>query len=219
MTNYEWTLVVTRASGEPLDDGIIEHLGERFDCVVGMNHGGEDFITVTCPGQDSLGAARDIVTSLRWLRVFATRSVLDLVDRRDIARRAAVSRQAVGNWVRGDRLRQTVPFPEPFNDVGGGVWLWGDVQQWLVQTGHPVDDEDMSYPTREDHDRLNASLLAGQVDPVHRAVVAEINHTTGVISGPFGNVLVSGPFGNVAWGPGMPGAHFVERERRILARS
>lgn len=159
MSSFEWTFILDEA-----DD--VGDLLDRYDCLTGINHDGEGFVAITCPGETGLGAAKSMCTELQLAGFRVLRSQEDLVDRHEIAQRTGNSRQSVGQWIRGERGSG---FPARFNDVGGGVWLWGDVHRWLRRTGRDLRGDDLDYPTREDHDLLNAYLLNGCQDPIRDA--------------------------------------------------
>lgn len=156
MTDFEWTFIVTG-----LDERRVDEVLDEFDCVVGTTHGLEDFVTATTSGPDAVAAGQKLAADLaaRGLRV--VRSERDLVDRQDIAHRLGVTRQNVGQWVRGER--GTVSFPPSFSDVSGGVWLWGDVVNWLRETGRDDGTAGMRFPSAQAHDVINAMIAGGSV--------------------------------------------------------
>lgn len=83
----------------------------------------------------------------------------DLVTRQDIADRTSTTRQAVGNWVRQERRDHRAdggsPFPDPYNIVGRGVWLWSEVNEWLLQRGK---GDGLRYPSASDYAKVNAAV-------------------------------------------------------------
>lgn len=110
-------------------------------------------LTTTAPAMSASTAGRDLADLLAEVGVKVTRTHPDFVARQDIADRAGVTRQAVGQWVRGGRQRRT-PFPDPINAVANGIWLWGDVHAWLRH--HDYGSETgRHYPTLEDHVRVD----------------------------------------------------------------
>lgn len=157
---------------EELSDEREFELLEAFDCFVG-GHGRVTLLTITWEAADATQAGLHAARELQKRGVVVTRLVEDLVTRSAIAQRSSKTTQAVGLWARGER-QQADPFPAPYVLAGGGVWLWGEVNDWLRRQGYAHDD--MAYPTRADHARVNGALQA-QVDaaglagvPVHAAV-------------------------------------------------
>ena len=126
--------------------------------VVVSKHGGLSIATVIATGGD-VAAGRAASATLSSCGLPPQRTYPDLVSRQDITDRLEVSRQAVGNWVRGER-HQSLPFPGPVHRVAGGVWLWGDVADRLRRTGRNVAD-DLYFPTLEDHAQLDSLLANG----------------------------------------------------------
>ncbi|MEV4058392.1 hypothetical protein AB0J55_44905 [Amycolatopsis sp. NPDC049688] len=151
MGQYELIFVVDR-----LQEELAFKIGNTIDAMY-SEHGGTHLLTVTGDGTTALAAARDIVIQLELqFGVVVHRAYEDLVTKADIADRAGATVQAVGQWVRGVR-RKGLPFPEPFNLVGGGVWLWADVNDWLRRAGKDHDD-DVLHPGREDVELINEWL-------------------------------------------------------------
>lgn len=124
--------------------------------VVVSSHGGLSVATVIAGGSDAIAAGRTASAILSSCGLPPQRTYPDLVSRQDIADRLDVSRQAVGNWVRGERHHE-FPFPAPVNMVAGGVWLWGDIAVWLRRTGR--DSDELEFPTLADHARLDGILV------------------------------------------------------------
>ncbi|KAA0974754.1 hypothetical protein ACIGB6_06135 [Paeniglutamicibacter gangotriensis] len=106
-------------------------------------HGPTHFLTIWQEAATPLSAAMIAIAQLRNSGIKVHRAVEDLVSRQDIADRLNVSRQAVGNWIRGERRgSEGEAFPNPYNAVGGGVWLWKDVNDWahgIAATDHDVE--------------------------------------------------------------------------------
>lgn len=153
-TEFELIFVVPEVSGP--GDLRIEKVEEHLDIVI-ESHNGLTLATVTAEGSEAVAAALTAATVLAACGLRPVRSYPDLVTRQDIAERAQVTRQAVGNWVRGDRM-QSDPFPSPANLAGGGVWLWGDVVAWLQRHDYEIDD--IGFPSMDDHARIDCALLA-----------------------------------------------------------
>ncbi|MFI6305915.1 hypothetical protein ACIBCH_28895 [Amycolatopsis thailandensis] len=125
--------------------------------VMYSEHGRTSLLTVTSEGDTALAAATDVVVQLETqFGVVIHRAYEDLVTKADIAERAGATVQAVGQWARGVRQKE-LRFPEPFNLVGGGVWLWADVNEWLREAGKAYDD-DLLYPNRDELELINAWL-------------------------------------------------------------
>jgi hypothetical protein len=148
MTDFELTFEV-----DELPDDVLDAIDQEFDAVV-SGHPGLTLITVLVPGVTALGAAKTAVKKLEHLPGVVVRRICeDLVNRRDIAERSNVSIQAVGQWIRGDRHKFNA-FPQPFNFVGGGVWLWPEVNDWLRRTEKEF-DESVAFPCRNDYYEIN----------------------------------------------------------------
>lgn len=151
MLEFELTFML-----EELSDDVADKLLDSFDCVTGIDHDGRGYITLSEFGIDAQSAATKAAMALRGYGLRPMRLQPDLVGRAEIAERAGVTPQAVGNWVRGDRYRAD-RFPAMFSEAAGGVWLWGDVLDWLHQRGMCT-EETLRYPTLNDVDRLNVEL-------------------------------------------------------------
>jgi transcriptional regulator with XRE-family HTH domain len=153
---------------EPLTETVMDAIEAEFDALI-SGHGTSYMVTVSAEGRDAVTAADSALLHLRNLGAHPYRLVEDLVSRSEIARRVGVAPQAVGQWIRGER-RAEQPFPEVFNAVAGGVWLWADVVDWLEHVNVPgVDlDEAVAHPHREDYWAVNHRLVAEHSD-VERA--------------------------------------------------
>jgi transcriptional regulator with XRE-family HTH domain len=144
MRQYEWIFIVDDAT-----TAVVADIYERYDALL-SEHGDVQLLTVTLTGPSAPVAAHTGISDLtRDCKLQILRTHADLVTRSDIAERVGSTAQAVGQWVRGDRHRET-PFPKPDNFVAGGVWLWGTVNEWLRKVGKDH-ESDVDYPTREDH--------------------------------------------------------------------
>lgn len=147
MAQYEWIFVV-----DELADDAVDAVYETCDALV-SRHAGLTLLTVTAEGTAAVEAARTTITQLQQeRRIKVQRAYEDLVTKVDIASRCRTTPQAVGQWVRGKRLRD-FPFPECFSLTAGGIWLWGEVNEWLCRTGKQGDD--IEYPHREDYVSIN----------------------------------------------------------------
>ncbi|WP_409482809.1 helix-turn-helix transcriptional regulator [Arsenicicoccus dermatophilus] len=154
--NYEITFLV-----DGLTDDCIDSLYDDCDCLAGDDFEGREFITMTCPGPDAFSAAKTATTRLQCIGLTVLTTLPDLVTRSEIADRTKKSRQTVANWVNGKRGPN---FPAAMASSGGGIWLWGEVHRWLTDNDKPVRDRDLSYPTWEEHERINAYLRMGARD-------------------------------------------------------
>lgn len=141
---------------QPVSDDILDEVIANVDSGY-ASHGNVHLLTVWMDGETGIDAALSAAGMLTDLGVEALRLYEDLVTRQDIADRTSTTRQAVGNWVRQERrVEGNTAFPDPFNVVGGGVWLWSDVNQWLAQVGK---DDGLSHPTASDYALFNAAVL------------------------------------------------------------
>lgn len=144
---------------EAMPEKVEDAIAARFDCLI-ASHSGVTTVTLTADGESCLRAAYEAMEELGAIGVKPIRLVDDLVDRAEIARRARVTRQAVGLWVRGERHVET-PFPAPYVLAGGGLWLWGEVLEGLRQRDVLVDDP-LHYPTRTDSQLINGIIARAQ---------------------------------------------------------
>lgn len=151
MDEFELTFEVPEMSGA-VEDAVADSL----DAVIARHHGVVT-VTVLVTAPTCLAAARTAIEVLRRLGAPPRRLVDDLVTRGQIAERAGVTRQAVGQWIRGERHSGRT-FPRPFVLTGGGLWLWGEVRDALVARGVEL-DEGISYPSRRES-QLVAGMLA-----------------------------------------------------------
>ncbi|QKT11483.1 helix-turn-helix transcriptional regulator [Rhodococcus sp. W8901] len=136
---------------------IAEEFGGRVD-----DRSGLQLLTVTTEGMRCATAGMSLVDQLAARGVRPLRTHPDLVTRQDVADRAGVTRQAVGQWVRGVRQKGT-PFPVPFNTVSGGIWLWGDVYAWLRHHDYGR-DTGLRYPTLDEHVRIDRHIVMNHRD-------------------------------------------------------
>ena len=136
---------------------VMDEFGGRIE-----DRSGLQLLTVTTEGMRCATAGMSLVDQLAGRGVRPLRTHPDLVTRQDVADRAGVTRQAVGQWVRGVRQKGT-PFPVPFNTVSGGIWLWGDVYAWLRQHDYGP-DTGLRYPTRDEHVRIDRHIAMNHRD-------------------------------------------------------
>ena len=139
----------------PITEAVEDAITESFDCLI-ASHAGVTSVTLSAVGDTCEAATLSAIQKLRDLGAVPIRLIDDLVGRREIARRAGVTPQAVGLWIRGER-HAAAHFPPPFVDAGGGLWLWGEVVLALADRGVLI-DEDVQYPTRRDSQRIGGIL-------------------------------------------------------------
>lgn len=151
MNDYELTYLV---DPETLTDTAIDTLYDAHDCLAGGRHHGGAFVTLTVEARNAEAAINSGWMTLQQHGLRVLDVDRDLVDVTEIATRTNSTRQAVHNWINGARRDG---FPPVFTDAGKGLWLWGEVQAWALEQGIHVEDADMRYPSRDDHDR--GSLL------------------------------------------------------------
>lgn len=120
-------------------------------------HGDICLATMTAEGCDVVTAARAAIDTLQAEGFDVLRSYPDLVNRGEIAERLEVTRQAVGNWIRGQRQSEA-PFPAPAHLAAGGLWLWGDISRWVGEGIGDASGSDLAYPTTEAHLAIDACL-------------------------------------------------------------
>ncbi|MPZ01030.1 MAG: hypothetical protein GEU97_24305 [Actinophytocola sp.] len=155
MRQYELIFAV-----DELSDATVTAVYESFDALY-ARHGDTFLFTVTQDGESAQDAATRAVGSLEEQGVRIQRLCEDFVDRGDIAERAGTTVQAVGQWIRRDRLKNA-PFPEPYSFVSGGIWLWGDVNDWLRRVGKDADEQ--HYPGWQDVAEVNTWLTTRLAD-------------------------------------------------------
>lgn len=168
MGRYELTFEV-----DSLDDDTIDAIYDRFDALVAA-HEDVTLLTVTAEGPTVIVAATRAVDILEGdLRVVTQRSVEDLVTWDDIANRCATTPVTVKQWL---QETQRIIFPARYSLVSGGVWLWGEVNNWLRRAGKPHDN-DISFPTRSDHDELNLWLEERRMTHRVSRITAELHYS------------------------------------------
>ena len=163
MKSFELTFLV---DPETLTDDVIDALYDQYDCLAGGRpHSSTAFVTLTITGVDAMQAVRSGWGALcaQGLRVLDVDR--DLVDVAEIAARTGTSRQAVHHWIKGTRRDG---FPQPFTDAGRGLWLWAEVHSWAQRNSIAVEDPDMAYPSRDDHDEASLLVRNGWDDGRHR---------------------------------------------------
>jgi hypothetical protein len=223
MTDYELTFIV-----DPMTDEQEDAILDRFDCLLGTNHIGDNFIVLTVSGNDAFHAAKNAHMELVEQGVVVDRLDYDLADRSQIAERLDITRQAVGNYIRGDRKAET-PFPRAFNETGP-CWLWGDVVRWSRQALEHDPAPDLDFPDRHDIAKFNACIVRGYVEapapvgvsyPAYRVPLApRTAHLDWAKGLTYGNdfqgqiPLYHGPSlfgGSGVVGPPLHGVHFALR--------
>lgn len=147
-------------SATNLSDGIVDTLEDLdLDAIV-ATHTGLSIISFVTEGPTAISAVKNAVQTFADIGVRVTRTHPDLVTRQAIAERTELSRQAIGNWIRGERMA-TDPFPAPVNLVGGGVWLWGDVNNWLKRQDRRADP--VQHLNLTDHTILDNWLATNKI--------------------------------------------------------
>lgn len=144
-------IFVTSELGDASDPRT-EYLLDAFDGVVSM-HSGLTLAALSCPGRSAFDAAVRAAGDLDNRGVHVLRLHEDLVTRAEIARRAGVTPQNVGQWIRGERQSG---FPAPHNAAAGGLWLWHDVNSWLGTIGR---GDGMRHPAAHECARINGYLV------------------------------------------------------------
>lgn len=153
MPAFEMTFELPALS-DAAEDGVVAMLDATI-----AEHLGVLTATVLVDAPDCVAGARAVLAALGELGVVPLRLIDDLVTRSQIAERAGVTRQAVTNWVGGARQTATA-FPAPYVLTGGGLWLWGEVLDYLRAIGIAV-DENAAFPTRREAE-LIGGLIAAQ---------------------------------------------------------
>lgn len=143
-TLYSLTFEVASFTDEQLDD-----IEQTFDVIASEGHGPTE-MTAILEADSPLAAAQVARRVIGGAGIMIRRYLPDLVTRKDIAERAGITTQAVGNYVRGERGSH---FPVPYFDVASGAWLWGEVLPWLREQGVAVDDP-CSYLDRRDSETV-----------------------------------------------------------------
>lgn len=159
---------------DPIEETLQDLIDEQFDALI-SGHGPNVFISMSAEGDTAVEAALHSAAALGRLGVHVRRLVEDLVTRTDIAQRTKKTPQAVGAWVRGDR-QAADPFPTPYNYVAGGVWLWGEVNEWLARVTGEADD--VNYPSRHDYAFVNGVLTAPAVAWTHTVAPVAWAHSS-----------------------------------------
>ncbi|WP_193046809.1 helix-turn-helix transcriptional regulator [Mycolicibacterium baixiangningiae] len=152
--SFEWVFVVPEIDdpGDPR----IDRLYDSAEAVV-ESHGGLTLVSVLVTGSTAVAAARAAIGTLTACDLRPLRTYPDLVTRGEIADRLGKRRQTVDNWVRGDRQKN---FPRPTYLAGGGLWLWGEVQEWLQRERIKdiPEGDGVSFPSMADHALVDAEL-------------------------------------------------------------
>lgn len=133
--------------------------GLGLDAIV-ATHSQLTVVSFVCEGSTGIGAVKSAAQTLARIGIQCLRTYPDLVSRQAIADRTGLSRQAIGNWIRGDRKADD-PFPPPVNLVGGGAWLWGEVDEWLKRQGYEADP--VRHLSLKEHAVLDNWLLTNKL--------------------------------------------------------
>ena len=168
MTAHEIIFVLNEVGelGDPRVDIVEADLDAVFE-----RHGDLCLVTVSVEGASAFTAAVDGVRRLTEAGFTVLRSYPDFVTRAEIADRLDITRQAVGNWVRGERLA-TVSFPALVHLAAGGLWLWGDVVDWQRASGCGSVAAELHFPSIEDHGAID-----GYIEMQRRSVWAQTTCT------------------------------------------
>lgn len=144
MTSYELTFAVPSFTDDQLDK-----LTAMCDAIGSEGHGRTEIAMLVdaADAHDAYTTARRV---LGTVGIEPTDFIPDFVTRAEIAHRAGVSTQAVGQWVRGERGHG---FPMAAFNTPGEIWHWGDVIAWLRARGIAVDD-DVAHPTRAEAEAM-----------------------------------------------------------------
>jgi len=156
-TPYELSFEVAE-----LPEAVEDAICDAFDAVV-ATHSGVTTVTFEATGDTCVEAAITASHKFRDLGASPIRLVDDVVTRTEIARRAGVTPQAVGQWIRGERHADS-QFPAPFILTGGGLWLWGEVVEALAERGLIL-NEGVRYPTRRDSQLIGGTLAKRMSKP------------------------------------------------------
>lgn len=140
-------------STNPFGDDLLDRLMETGDVTV-SSHGDLNLISVDVDAETPDDAAQAGARFLAQHQVHVRRLEADLVNRAEIAERAEVSRAAVTGWVQGKR--EPNGFPPQHAWVGGPVWLWSEVLEWLQRCRGRLLDEPSGIPI-EAVDRFNVA--------------------------------------------------------------
>lgn len=163
MPEFELKFIVEAST---LTDAVVDVLGESEDVLCGGTGFGDSFVTITIAAPTARHAIADAHRRLRAQGLEVVCLQRDLVSGSEIAARTGQSRQGVHLWTTGKRR---TGFPSPFDPVNA-LWLWGEVHSWALRNGVTVEDPDMTYPTREEHDWAGLALSGrgGDVGVPHR---------------------------------------------------
>lgn len=156
MNEYDITFAIA-----PLEKSVENEVLDQLDSVIAGGHAGQLLITMTQSGRSGRSAIRSASRALRNLGAHISHVQEDLVSKSEIANRFGVTHQAVGQWARGNRHADN-PFPNPYNQVAGGVWLWGDVVDWYRKV-HGSWDDGVAFLTRLDVAEFNSKSLTRSI--------------------------------------------------------
>ncbi|PSR66842.1 XRE family transcriptional regulator [Nocardia sp. MDA0666] len=158
MTAHEFEIafvIETVEADDPRIDRAMEALpGTTISGALGLT-----IATTLVDAHSAIEAGLHAAKELAAADLAPLRTYPDLVSRQDIADRVGMSRQAVGNWVRGER-HNAKPFPVPVTLVAGGAWLWASVVRWIEETG-AAELNESALPTLADHCVLDTMMRQG----------------------------------------------------------
>lgn len=144
----------------PMTDEVEDAVCERLDASF-VTHSGVTTAAILTEGPSCLAAALSAVDQLNALGAPPLRLVDDLVTRGEIARRARVTPQAVGQWIRGERQATGSPFPRPYVVASTELWLWGEAREALRGRAIVL-DVGVDFPDRRDIQVIGGALAAHQ---------------------------------------------------------
>ncbi|WP_280436788.1 helix-turn-helix transcriptional regulator [Nocardia carnea] len=158
MTAHEFEIAFVVETVEAEDsriDQVMEALpGTTISGALGLT-----VVTTLVDADTAIAAGLHAAKALAAAGLAPLRTYQDLVSRQDIADRVGMSRQAVGNWVRGER-QNSRPFPAPVTLSSGGLWLWASVVRWIEETG-AAELNESELLTLDDHCQLDAMIRRG----------------------------------------------------------
>lgn len=158
MTAHEFEIafvIETVEAEDPRIDQAMEALpGTTISGALGLT-----VATTLVDADTAIAAGLHAAKALAAAGLAPLRTYQDLVSRQDIADRVGMSRQAVGNWVRGER-QNSRPFPAPVTLSSGGLWLWSSVVSWIDAT-KAAELNESKLPTLDDYCQLDTMIRQG----------------------------------------------------------
>ncbi|MGW4634889.1 helix-turn-helix domain-containing protein [Nocardia sp. NPDC004415] len=158
MTVHEFEIAFVIETVEA-DDSRIDQAMEALPGTTISGALGLTVATTLVDAETAIEAGLLAAKALAAVGLAPSRTYQDLVSRQDIADRLDMSRQAVGNWVRGER-HSARPFPAPVTLASGGLWLWADVVRW-TEVAAVAELDESALPTLADHCLLDRMIQHG----------------------------------------------------------